>query len=874
MILLSIKNLILTNLTGTRLGAGGLVVEAENSSIFTVIFDGIRDWTYKCMEFIWNLIVRFCVLVGKYILKAIDFMFAIIREFLGLTSTYEGISSIEDDKVFAFLMQDSIKQILKSVIIIGLVLIIVFSIIAIAKTEFKNIVGESNSKKRVLVDTLKSLFFMIIMPLLFIFGIMLSNVIVATVYNATSGGQDISLATRVWQASTYQANAYRHYADENLRIPITFGFSNVYNDNEEGDIDYTNKINYYEISNDGRVVDLERSFDEYRSQTGFTKGFATYLMFKKKSFYDIDQIYNQEMIVSASSVKEHSGYFDYFDKNINYSQNEYYVMADVIDYCLVYNNNFGRFYFKSINEVYESWAAVYGDHLTNLPITKATRTNSSGETETVYITSVMYAGDKVATEYVSPMNSSDESNGTVYTICYKEFRQDSNGYEYEVLVPIINQQNYFNTSYINGSGSLVIAKGVFDSNGYPTAIKTDINGNIVFYRENVYAPGIFDLYPHISYELPEGTTESGITQFFRSGFETITGLSADQFIPYLYFSFDKVDLYTKKTEDVKTLDSGGFNITYAMTKLKTNEINNTDIYNEGSINVLILLLGGVILIKILFSVLFGIVSRLFDLVILALTYPGAVSTLPVDGGGALSSWTDEFVRRLMSIFGVVVSMNIVLLLCPIVWDFNYFTPDMTLSGVKTNYLTIGFINLVLKLLFTIVGVSMIWLFTRLINFLLSRKTMDEINKTLKEKDIEQTAYEILEDMKSTPELLEIIGADGIVDQGDKLIDDIRGNLQAAGEIVSGQALMNAARNTAGRLADYTGVSFARNTIRDIRNGVRFQRGISHHNQNMRSMQRDMSDGSIKSTDDVKNRTGEFVKSHKQDLAEMSGKKRQ
>lgn len=84
------------------------------------------------------------------------------------------------------------------------------------------------------------------------------------------------------------------------------------------------------------------------------------------------------------------------------------------------------------------------------------------------------------------------------------------------------------------------------------------------------------------------------------------------------------------------------------------------------INFLTLAAGGIFMLYVLGSISFGMVKRLFMLVILFIISPVVCSMYPIDEGNAYKSWFGEFKKNLLSAYGAVAGMNLFLTIMPIV----------------------------------------------------------------------------------------------------------------------------------------------------------------------------------------------------------------
>lgn len=97
------------------------------------------------------------------------------------------------------------------------------------------------------------------------------------------------------------------------------------------------------------------------------------------------------------------------------------------------------------------------------------------------------------------------------------------------------------------------------------------------------------------------------------------------------------------------------------------------------INFLTLAAGGIFMLYVLGSISFGMVKRLFMLVILFIISPIVCSMYPIDEGNAYKSWFGEFKKNLLSAYGAVAGMNLFLSIMPII-DTITLGGDWSWSG--------------------------------------------------------------------------------------------------------------------------------------------------------------------------------------------------
>ena len=89
-------------------------------------------------------------------------------------------------------------------------------------------------------------------------------------------------------------------------------------------------------------------------------------------------------------------------------------------------------------------------------------------------------------------------------------------------------------------------------------------------------------------------------------------------------------------------------------------------YSLYQINYLTLIIGGVFMMYILVSLAYGMIRRMFILLMLYVISPGLCAMYPLDEGKAVGAWKSDFVKQTISAYGAVAGMNIFFSLLPLV----------------------------------------------------------------------------------------------------------------------------------------------------------------------------------------------------------------
>ncbi len=140
---------------------------------------------------------------------------------------------------------------------------------------------------------------------------------------------------------------------------------------------------------------------------------------------------------------------------------------------------------------------------------------------------------------------------------------------------------------------------------------------------------------------------------------------------------------------------------YATNKIDLNWYGSVmNCYTLSGINYVLMVGGGVFILYVLISVAYGMVKRLFMLLMLFIISPAMCALFPLDGGKAVGSWKGDFVKNVISAYGAVAGMNLFFSIAPIIQRIH-------ISGAMDN---LG----ILPLILTIAGLFVVKEFISLI----------------------------------------------------------------------------------------------------------------------------------------------------------------
>lgn len=708
----------------------------------------------KTMTTIFNTILGFFYAIFKWVLYFIDIIFCYVEQLAGLNMRFDSLEAMmsgDSDMVFNLLWssKDTTVPIVKALLVLAVVVIIILSIIAIVKTSFESLKkGGQNQTLTVLKTTMKAFVLMLITPMMAIVGIIASNAILQSLYNATNVSGAASLSSQIFYTSSTSANAYRIYGINNQRIPITYDFSKEL------------AINDYFAD---KVPSAE--YTEYvQSESNMIA--ETYLMFMMKQFIDFDSLND---ITTSSGVEGTSNYHLYYDinsenkirrpidnyKRIQAYREEYLVMADVVDFCV---KSTTPVYFKTIQQMLESIVNLNVEDNLKERLFSSTLSYFSlkfldsdlNELPTNYITSrnyedrktdwaaIRYVSNYVTGEMEDPVermpiqythvkNAKSEVDGAKFIIASERTVNDSKGVSHTYFYPLTlgdtgKYEVNFTSNFIS-RGQIISAKGVFEEGIYPTTIRYKDDGTVVFYRDNIQnsLSGQASSLASMSLKNDSGGGFFGaIVTFFQTLFDPAS------LVPDLNFDLDAVVAsYDTSMKDVNSINGGKMHIGYMFAdKLTSTLMKSTfvlemeNVYQLTKLNYLILVMGSVILVKVILTAMFNLINRAFELFLIIIVYPTACATIPLDNGG-YNEWVRIYLSRLFATYGAILGINFVLLLFPVINSLKFFD-EVSIAGniairrigaLFFSFMTINqitaLINFTISIFFEIVAFTMI-----------------------------------------------------------------------------------------------------------------------------------------------------------------------
>lgn len=168
------------------------------------------------------------------------------------------------------------------------------------------------------------------------------------------------------------------------------------------------------------------------------------------------------------------------------------------------------------------------------------------------------------------------------------------------------------------------------------------------------------------------------------------------------------DIFASDGESSRAAASGGSFISGTFILENVTKINYTSIaavryfYNIINFNFLMVFLAIPFAMKALFHTCFGLVMRIYNVIILFVISPPLIALMPLDGGNAYKGWRQKFIGNVISAYGTVAGLNLFFQILPLVNEIEFFETNNPATKI-----TMGFYNALAQLLFVLVGCYMI-----------------------------------------------------------------------------------------------------------------------------------------------------------------------
>ena len=326
----------------------------------------------------------------------------------------------------------------------------------------------------------------------------------------------------------------------------------------------------------------------------------------------------------------------------------------------------------------------------------------------------------VGKEYSTDFNGviRDENDGIVFIIC--SYNVGTEKYEPILVSTDTSNTKVFASKYVlnpYGSGEMkypIVARGVIDTSGNPTAIRLNSAGNIEFYRDNIYIVNASDMKISAYYQSIEdvrvktsvvSTIVNGITKIFSGG-KSLTEMILEK-IPRLYADSNLSFAYGSERSVEATAKQAKFEMSYNFRTLGIDYF-----YSVGDINIIILFIGTLMLFSAIFAAAWGLIQRIWDMTVLFIISPPIIATIPVskdDKNGRFITWRDKMVSSVLSVYGIVIGLNVFFMFVPLISNLNVFSslPANSYFVKKFGSGAVDFMNKFMQVVFLFAAIGLI-----------------------------------------------------------------------------------------------------------------------------------------------------------------------
>jgi len=257
----------------------------------------------------------------------------------------------------------------------------------------------------------------------------------------------------------------------------------------------------------------------------------------------------------------------------------------------------------------------------------------------------------------------------------------------------------------------IIARGVFDKRGNPTAIRR-VDGNIEFYREDVVIRsaskvGLSTYYMAIEDVRIKTGFVGSVINFAAKLFtgKSLTEAFLDA-VPRIAIESDLNFPFGVDENHIGTAINSSLKLSYNM---GSDKIQFDSFYDTSKINMLIFLLAVIMLFTFVTKAFWGCVGRIMDITVLFILSPIAISTVSLrtdkkdnngnyqeqsDGfAGVYDKWKTRLIDKIILAFGYIFGLNIFYMLAPMISDFTLFTSNEPFANLPViNLLSLDLLN--------------------------------------------------------------------------------------------------------------------------------------------------------------------------------------
>ncbi len=114
-------------------------------------------------------------------------------------------------------------------------------------------------------------------------------------------------------------------------------------------------------------------------------------------------------------------------------------------------------------------------------------------------------------------------------------------------------------------------------------------------------------------------------------------------------------------------------------------------YDLWNFNIILAFGAGIIMIAIFINIIFGLMRRIIECVALFLISPSLAAIMPLDDGNAFKKWFSKFVGKILSAYGAVIGLNLIMIILPYITTINFFNIPLVDTIIDTLFVIVGLV---------------------------------------------------------------------------------------------------------------------------------------------------------------------------------------
>ena len=376
-----IKLLPLINANGTGPSSGSNGGFSLAGGLANVLTD-IAEFLVGIATTIYGWLMTLAYKVIKLVLNIMDVLQFFVNKLVGIdiygNPDWGNIVTLqESDLIIKLITTPTVLKLFRAVLILSAVLLVIFCIISIVKSNFDVAMGSDEGKEpasnKVMKKAAKSIFMCFLVPILLIVGILGSNVILASICNAIKGDNDLTIGGIIFTTSSYDANKYRTYAKNGLRVPMYNGLATqVINQGNFQTADDMRALFYHTAKGDVYIEGITEPTIEKRDAGDFDEWYDKITEMDTNDYTEsinatmstenikhiLEGLFNEEVDEGAGAVATE------FEKDFREWYEEYFDSTPLDDFGAsskitkkIKKSNWPRN--KKLEDVYADWSSTY-----------------------------------------------------------------------------------------------------------------------------------------------------------------------------------------------------------------------------------------------------------------------------------------------------------------------------------------------------------------------------------------------------------------------------------------------------------------------------------------------------------------------------------